>query len=243
MIQKAAMEFSLFVLYFVVAASILLLTRRFIRMPRELFRKMLHMACVLSVFVLLSITDVWYLAALYALVFGLIVYIAIHWLERYPAIMEMLVQRAKGEIKLSIVLVFGMMAILITVFWGFLGDAWKCIIPASVLAWGLGDAAAALIGKRYGTHPVKLRIANGSKTLEGSLAMCIVALISIVSTLLVCTSLPFMICLLIALVGAIVASFVELISGSYMDTITVPLAVSVALLACLSLAYRLGGAL
>lgn len=44
-----------FVAYYVCAASLLLLLRWRFKPPRELFRKMLHIVCVLSIFVLVRV--------------------------------------------------------------------------------------------------------------------------------------------------------------------------------------------
>jgi len=57
-------------------------------------------------------------------------------------------------------------------------------VLASVLAWGLGDAAAALVGKRFGRHFVRGRLVEGCKSLEGTFAMFVVSFISVMIVLI-----------------------------------------------------------
>ena len=41
---------------------------------------------------------------------------------------------------------------------------------ASIYAWGVDDALVALIGKKFGKHKIKWKLADGKKSVEGSLA-------------------------------------------------------------------------
>lgn len=241
MLREALSGFGWFTLYYIIGATLLILMRTYLNLPKELFRKMLHMVCVLSVFVLLYAFDTWYSAALCAILFAIVIYPIIHWLERFPKVMELLIQRRSGEIKFSLMIVFFMMAVLIFVFWGLLGPSWKYIIIAAIMAWGLGDAAAALVGKHLGKRHFKLRFADKKKTVEGSLSMCIVSALAILMTLLISTALPWYWCLLAALIAAPIASYVELVSGACMDTLTVPLATAAPLFLLVFLASRIGG--
>ena len=84
-------------------------------------------------------------------------------LERIERFSEFITERKKGELKSSLLLVFGMFALIITVCSGLLGDPY--LVLASVYAWGFGDAAAALIGKRFGKH--KFSKISPNKTIEG----------------------------------------------------------------------------
>lgn len=219
--------FSIFVGYYVIAASLLLIVRALLKPPKELFRKMLHVACFLSVFVLLYAFDTWYLAMLTAIVFAFALYPVITYIERFPKVMEMLIQRKKGEIRSSLMIVFFMMAMLIAIFWGWMGDEWKYIIIVSVMAWGFGDAAAALVGKAFGRNKINHPFVEGTKTREGTMAMCIVSGIVILLSLLLQTSLPWYLCLAGALLVAPICALAELISHHGLDTITVPLATAI----------------
>lgn len=219
--------FAIFLGYYVAAVLVLLGIRLGTKVPREVFRKMLHVVCACSLFVLLHAFDTWYLAALTAVLFAVLVYPLIWLVERFPRVMDMLVERSKGEIRFSLMLVFTMMAALITVYWGLLGPAWKFVIPVAVMGWGTGDAAAALVGKAVGKHQITHRLTRGTKTWEGSLAMFAVSAVAMFAMLLIYWHAAWPVCLLVALVAAVVAAAVEVISDGRYDTITVPLAASV----------------
>ncbi|MFA5523253.1 MAG: hypothetical protein WDA24_02740 [Tissierellales bacterium] len=226
--------------YYLIAASLLLLFRTYLKPPKELFRKLLHMACIMSVLVLLYAFDTWYLAMLTTIVFALILYPVIAYIERFPRIMEILVQRKNGEIKSSLIIVFLMMAVLIAVFWGWQGEEWKYIIIVSVMAWGYGDAAAALVGKAFGRNPISHRLVTGNKTREGTIAMYIVSAMVIFVSLLVHSSLAWYLCLIGALLVAPICAVVELISNNGLDTITVPFATAVPIFSLIMLFSYMG---
>jgi dolichol kinase len=151
----------------------------------------------------------------------------IGFIEKFPKIMEIFVQRKSGEIRLSLIIVFIMMAILIAVFWGWLGEQWKYIIIVSVVTWGFGDAAAALVGKAFGRNPIKHHLVEGTKTREGTIAMYSISAIAILICLMVYTTLPWYLCLAGALLIAPISAIVELISHHGLDTITVPFATAI----------------
>lgn len=224
-----------FVGYYIVMASLLVLVKVRSGRSGEWFRKLLHLVCVMSVFVLLYAIETWYIAALVALSFILVVYPAIRLLERYPKAMQFLHQRRSGEIRRSLVIAFLMMAALITFFWGLLGEAWKFMIVVAVMAWGFGDAAAALVGTAFGRHRIRHRLVEGTKSLEGTLAMLVVSAVAIIATLLLYTSLPWYVCLGVALLVAPISALVELLSRRGSDTITVPLATAFAIFVLLRL--------
>ena len=112
--------------------------------------------------------------------------------------------------------------------WGLAGE--RAIAAAAILMWGIGDAAAALVGIYFGKHVVKLPIADGKKTWEGTCAMFLSALIcgfGIFTVLKgVSPALAFSVCVPTAAISALV----ELASKDGNDTVWVPL-VTVAALA------------
>lgn len=223
MLQEFVRGFALFIGYYAAAASLLLLMRRFFQPRRELFRKLLHMACVLSIFVLLYAFETWQAAAIGALLFALLLYPVITWLGRYPRFLDTLVQRREGEIRSSLLLVFCMMALLIILIWGGLGEDWRFLVITAVLTWGFGDAAAALVGKAYGKEPLRHRWLEGTKTREGTLAMWAVAAIVLAGCLFTYTDLPWHLGLLAAALVALLAATTELFTRNGLDTVTVPL--------------------
>lgn len=221
--------FSKFIGYYGVLAFLLVIFKILCKPEREVFRKLLHCICFMSVFVLLNEINQWYIAALVSLSFAVIVYPVVAFMERYPKFMSIFNERKEGEVKSSLLIVFLMMALLIFVFWGVLGAQWKYIIIVSITAWGFGDAAAALVGKKWGKNVVIHPLVEGKKTKEGTLAMFIVSSLSISLNLKLHTNMPWYLCFGISLLIAPICALVELISKNGMDTITVPIATAVPL--------------
>lgn len=222
--------FLYFVAYYGITASALLVFRYFFEPPSEVFRKLLHGICVLSIFVLVYGFEQWYEAALTPILFAAMVYPAIWYLERFPHLMSVLIERKPGEIKHSLVLVFVMMALLIGLYWGLLGPDYQYIVIAAVLTWGFGDAAAALIGKAWGKTVIPFKWSDGKKTVEGFWAMTATAAMVLSMSLALWSSLPLASILWIAVVIAPVSAFIELISKGGIDTLSVPLLTSIGLM-------------
>ena len=121
-------------------------------------------------------------------------------------------------------------AILIFVFWGLMGRQGQFVIATAVMAWGFGDAAAALVGKAFGRRRVLHVLIEGAKTYEGTAAMILAASLAIFLTLLLYAGKPWYVSLPISLVVAPVCGVVELFSRRGLDTLTVPLATAVSIL-------------
>ena len=98
------------------------------------------------------------------------------------------------------------------------------------MAWGLGDAAAALVGKAIGRPRIRHPRIHGTKTYEGTFAMYITAGLAIFLTLLVEANQSWMVSLMVAALVAPVCAVVELFSSRGFDTITVPLSAAFAIL-------------
>ena len=92
------------------------------------------------------------------------------------------------------------------------------------IGYALGDAAAALIGKKLGKK--HFRIANNDKTYAGSIAMFIVAFAVSIIAMFVLYDYSVLRVLLQSLVIAVVATFVELVSKGSIDTVTIPVSVT-----------------
>jgi phytol kinase len=90
--------------------------------------------------------------------------------------------------------------------------------PLALLTYA--DAAAALVGGRYGS--IRLRWGGGQKTLEGSGAFFMTALIGTQLSLNLLTSVPSNIAWLVALLVAAIATFIELIAPRGFDNFLVP---------------------
>ena len=240
-VREGLIGLGCFLGYYAGMLAVLAVLRAAFHFSGELFRKLLHAVAFTSVFVLLYAVDTWYAAILVAQSFAALVYGLIRLVERFLWTMSFLEERRAGEIRSSLLLAFAMMSILIAVFWGWLGEEWKYVVVVAVLAWGVGDGAAALVGKAFGRRRIRHRLVEGTKTLEGTAAMAATAGLSILGSLLVFTSFPWFVCLAVTALVAPLAAAVELFSRRGSDTFTVPLATAAATFALISLIGYWGG--
>lgn len=223
-------------LYFACAATIALLCRLFIKIPDEVFRKILHTIMLFSMTIWMIVFQTWWIAVIAAVSFAVIVFPILLLLEKRKNYSEMVTERKKGELKSSLLVVFGMFAVVMCICWGWLGD--KYLVLASVYAWGFGDALAALIGKRYGKHKISWKGTDGKKSYEGSLSMLITSLVTVLTILLVRGGLSIAGYIIIPVATALICTLVELYTKDGFDTITCPFS---AMATLLPLVYLFGG--
>jgi phytol kinase len=98
---------------------------------------------------------------------------------------------------------------------------------ASILVLALADASAALIGSRYGR--LRYVVEDADKSLEGSLVFLVVAFLTIHLPTLLMTDLPRPVCVLAALLVALLVTGFEVVSLHGADNLFVPLGVCVIL--------------
>ncbi|MBO5167211.1 MAG: phosphatidate cytidylyltransferase [Lachnospiraceae bacterium] len=223
-------------LYFIICVIVVFSIRRLFKVPDELFRKLLHFVLLGSLWVWMHVFPLWWHALLTVLLFTIFVYPVLIAAEHIKGYSHFVTERKNGELKKSLLLVFGMFAILLTVAWGLFDD--KNLALASIFAWGIGDAAAALIGKRFGKHFLEGKHIEGRKSVEGTLSMFAFSFLSVFFILLSRHDMPVYACLLIAVITAIVSAFVELFSTGGNDTVFCPLA---AMAVLIPLLYLFGG--
>ena len=226
----------IFALYVIPMAAIMLIARRFLKIPDELFRKILHFILLGAYFPFLYAFRTWWLSAGLAALLIVILYPLLALASLIPAFSSFVNERRKGEFKSSMVLALITMALSICICWGIFGD--KLLVLACVYAWGVGDAFAALIGKRFGRHKICLPFADHHKSWEGSLAMLLTSALSVFIILLVRGGIGVGGCLFIALLAAAVSTYVELCTKGGLDTVTCPIA---AMIVILPLTKLLGG--
>jgi len=226
MLTSDLLGLCLFISYFIVAGLPLLLLKAYFNVPFEVARKMLHIVLTLSIFPLLKLFSTWYMAVLAAFALILLMYPILALVERSSFYKQVAVERDGGEFRRSLIIAQLSLATLIAVFWGLLGSEWQHVAIVAVMAWGFGDAAAALVGKAYGRHRIVHPHIEGKKTYEGTLAMYIVAGLATFFTLLLYAGQSWQMSLGIATLVAPVSATVEVFSRRGMDTLTVPLAVA-----------------
>jgi hypothetical protein len=219
--------FGKYLLYIIPAAVILLLLNFLIKIPRPVFRKLLHLIAFCSTPVIIYVADNWIAATLTLLLFATIVYPILTLAQKWPGFANLFVQKRPGEIRQSLLDLFITDAILVAVFWGGFHKSW--IVTTAILMWGVGDALAGLIGQKYGKHRLLLPYASRKKSLEGSLAMFLSSWIAGVITLAMLSGMTPVWIILVSFITALAASYTELIAKKGEDTITVPVACSLVL--------------
>lgn len=222
MISEFFIGFSILISYFVVCVICLLLIRKFFNVQTERFRKTLHIVLLFSLLVLLYAFKTWWISVLVSVVFAIIVFPILAFGERFKGYSELLTERKKGEIKQSLILVFGMFAAIICICWGWLND--KMLALACIYAWGFGDGVAALVGKRFGKNFLEGKLIEGRKSVEGTAAMFVVSFLSVIIILLIRGDLPWHGYIPISIITAAVCAVVELYTLNGYDTVTCPFA-------------------
>ena len=208
--------------YLVVAASAALWARKLIRIPDELFRKTLHLILLLSYIPFAYAFETWWKSVILTVVLEILIYPILKMAEHLPFYSSFTTERKQGELKSSLILSFTMLAVCNTVCWGLLGD--KFFGLACMYAWGVGDAFAALIGKRFGKHKITWKYADGKKSIEGSMAMFVTSSVAVACVLLAHDHLTLPAYIIIPVTGAGVATLVEMVCKDGNDTVFCPTA-------------------
>ena len=234
--QEILNAVSIIVRYIVPVPVLAIMVRRFWKMPDELFRKLLHFTLMLVYLPLITAFETWWLSALFAV--GILFFVCglMAVLSRLPAFSAFVNERRKGEYLHSSVLALVMMIAFVCICWGWLGE--KYLVLACIYAWGVGEGFAALIGKRFGRHKIRLKWADPHKSVEGSAAMFVFSGLSVLAVLLARGGMGAGECLLVACAGTAVSTFVEMCTKNGFDTVTCPVA---ALLVMMPLVRMLGG--
>lgn len=193
--------------------------------PNELARKFQHISYALSIFILTELFSAWYFAIGAAFLLVLIAYPLLKLIEKTSFYKRYLTDRSPrgGELRRQMLYVQLSFAILLSFYWGVLGTRWLYIAIVAIMAWGFGDAAAALIGKAFGRRRIVHKLIEGAKTIEGTTAGIIVAILASFITLLFYADLSWYLSLLISVIVGVACGVVELFSRRGMDTLTVPL--------------------
>ena len=158
-------------LYLLPAAGIMFTARWLIKIPDELFRKILHFILLGAYIPFLFAFDTWWISVCFIAIVIIVAYPILALAGRIPSFSRFVNERKSGEFKSSMVLALSVMIVSISVGWGVLKD--RYLVLACIYAWGVGDAFAALVGKRYGKHKITWKYADHHKSIEGSIAMFI----------------------------------------------------------------------
>lgn len=215
--------------YIVVLAAILIVVRFTTRVPDYIFRKLLHFVAFTSIIPLVSFTDIWWIAVAVEVLFLIVVIVALRIFESFSFYKNLFVEKAKHEIIFSFISLFGLITVLLAIFWGGFGEEHLYIAVGAIMAWGPGDAVAAIVGRQKGKHKLTGRLIEGTKSVEGSVGMAVTAFVCLFPVLLLMSALPWHVSLVFALAIAPIASLTELFTKGGWDTVTVPAVVSLVL--------------
>ena len=208
----------------IVICLLILLPIRFLtKIPSFVFRKLLHIVAFGGISLMILLAEDWRAAAITSGLLALVLYPVLSALENEPWFGKLFVQKSQGEIRKSMLLLFIMFTAVILVAWGIFDRAE--LAAASIMMWGAGDAAAALVGIPLGKHKVRSRFTDGKKSWEGSFAMLLVSFATGVLVLSISQSIGWTHVFLSACIGALVGTVTELVSPSEYDTITVPVVI------------------
>lgn len=216
-----------------VIVLLLMLIRWKSNIPDELFRKLMHFAAVFMTPLCLWFSIDFYVGAVSLFIFALGAAIILRIMENVKKYADFFVEREKHEIRKSFVSYCNIQACLLLVC-GLAGDI--NIIYIELLVWAVGDASAALIGKKWGKKYFQSKFADNKKTYLGSVSMLAVTFTISVILLIVLCHYPVLRVLVQSLVIAVVATVIELVSRKGADNIIIPIAISLVCLCANSIA-------
>lgn len=210
--------------YYGILATIVMVLSRVLRSPAEYARKTYHVMAALSMFVLLYLFENWWASIASISLLLILAYLGAPLLRKIPAFDRIRRFTQRGEIRRQILSLLGVFILMISIFWGIGGPGLRYCAAAGAAAWGLGDAAAAIIGRRFGKKRRMPGLFDPEKTAEGTYAMMAAAFVGVFVTLTLFAPTPVGVNLLASVVLAGVSATVELMSRRGWDTLTVPLA-------------------
>ncbi len=220
--------FGTLIVFIIPCLAVLLLIRFLIKPPSFIFRKLLHITAFTCISIMILVSGSWVAAALTSGILAIIIYPILMIAEKKPWFDSFFVQKSKGEIKKSMLFLFIMFTAVIAAAWGIFDRAE--VAAASVLMWGAGDAAAALVGIPFGKHKVRCKLTDGKKSWEGSISMLIVSFAVGFTVMILSGGTDLTFALIAAGAGALAGTITELFSPSEYDTITVPVIITLILL-------------
>lgn len=178
----------------------------------EWVRKLLHIGMGLYTLALPWLfADAWPVVAMGSVMIALL--LALRWSlwlrQQFGSVLGDVARQSHGELYFAL----GVIALFV---WAK-GDPVSYV--AAMLVLTFADAAAALVGKRWGAHHL-----FGTKSLEGSLAFLLVALLCLALPLALLASLEISFAVLLALTIAVLLTGLEAVAARGLDNLLLPLA-------------------
>ena len=228
--------------YFLVLAVISVILKAVLKVPDELVRKFQHIGYAASFAFYLYVFESWAYSIIAIIIFIALVFISLFLLEKTPHYKKWLVDRKKrgGELKYSLIQAQAMFAILLYLFYYLLPGDNEIIVWIAIASWGIGDALAALLGKRFGKKKHDGYNADRKKTYFGSISLNIAVLIIIVFMLIVFQSTLWWVSLIIAIIVSPLSTVVEAYSKKGTDTTFLPISIALMVYGLLFLFTQIG---
>jgi len=214
------------ILYFLVALlAVPALLKLVIGAPKEMVRKSHHIGYAGSIFLFVHLFEPWWVALLVIAGAMTIIFLAVWAAEGHTIYRRLLIDRWRdgGEIKYSALYALGSFAVLIAMFGNLLPYASDGIVVTAVLSWGVGDALAAIVGKKFGRQRLTLPGMDRRKTWAGSLSMFVGVLVVAFFALWLYCSHPLWLALILAIAVASTSTYIEGLSHHGFDTVFLPL--------------------
>ena len=211
-----------FVIPIIILGVICILIRIFIKIPDFIFRKILHLIAIGMVSVLVIVPTHWFIPEIVMGICMLGILALLLAFEPTSIYKKFFIEKEKHEVLISFFAFAFVIVALIAFFWGLLGDDNKYYVIIAILAWGLGDAAAAICGRLFGKHKVSGKMIEGTKSIEGSIMCFAFAFIVSLILLIVLIHIVWWLALIEALLIGVFVSLTELFTKKGMDTITCP---------------------
>ena len=213
-------------------AGLIVLFIRFVIKPKDfIYRKILHICAVLTVFSFILPAHTWWISILDVLTILILINITLLIIYKTPLYKLLFVDKEKYEIFKMINIYYVVLMTIIAIFFGFRGELHKYLVIIAILCWGFGDAGAALIGIYFGKHKLGFRFVDQNKTIEGSVTMFMICFFVCLITLLIFYNYPVWVFIVEPLVVASFLTITEAISKKGLDTLFCPLMATVILLA------------
>ncbi len=217
-----------FLITIAVFVCILFITKKIIKVPSFVYRKLLHLVAVFLTSFILYASPSYLSVILLSIILLFVVTPLLKLCEFHPWFAKFFVEKSSNEVVRSFIYLFTMLILVSSISWGIFNQKWMGLM--AIALWGLGDATAAMIGIPFGRHKIKWRLSDGKKSYEGSIAMWLVASLTGIILMTWVESFPFVLSIPISLIAGAGAALVELGSSSELDTFFVPLGVLLILL-------------
>ena len=212
-------------------AGLIVLFIRFIIKPKDyIYRKVLHICAVSTILCFVLPATTWWISVLAILTILFLINATLLIVERFKLYKMLFVDKEHHEILKMINAYYIIMAAIVALFFGGLGNENKYLAITAIMAWGVGDAFAAIIGIQFGKNKFKSHYFDNRKSIEGTAAMFVACFAISLLTLIFTMNYPITQVIVESLVIGLALSLIEAISKNGLDNIFCPLAASVILL-------------